>query len=98
MGGMGGASFLNKPFGEQKTILHVHVDHVQHRPQGVQACTSLQESGTVLLASANKLIFLDSLIPEVYCMNKLLWFEKMPKSYAEASVMQVDDILHTKDL
>ena len=49
--------FLNTPFGEQKTILHVRVDHVQHRPQGVQACTSLQESGTVLLASANKLIF-----------------------------------------
>ena len=56
-GGMEGTIFLNKPFGEQKTILHVLVGHVQHRPQGVQACTSLQESGTVLLASANKLIF-----------------------------------------
>ena len=41
-----------------KTILHVYMGNVQHRPQGVQTCTGQQESGTLLLlSSANKLIF-----------------------------------------
>ena len=60
----------------------------------VQAYRSQEPSSWLLLTSSN---LLDSLIPEVYCMNKLLWFEKVPETYAEASVMQVDDILHTKD-
>jgi hypothetical protein len=90
--------FLNKQFGEQITILHVHVGHVQHRPQGVkliQAYRSQETSSWLLLTSS---YLLDSLIPEVYCMNQLVWFEYAPKSYSEATVMQVYDILHTKDL
>ena len=56
-GGGGWAIFLKKPSREQKTILPDHMGHVQHSPDGVQTCTSLQESGIViLLASANKLI------------------------------------------
>ena len=71
--GGGWAIFLKKPFEEQKTTLQVSMGHVHHRPQGVQTCTSLQESGTVLLASANtSLYLLDSLRAEVYCKNKLL--------------------------
>ena len=55
--GGGWAIFLKKHSGEQKIILPVHMGHVQDRPDGVQTCTSLQESGIViLLASANKLI------------------------------------------
>ena len=38
-------------------------------------CTSVQESGTIFMASANKPYMLDSLIKESFCMNELLWFE-----------------------
>jgi hypothetical protein len=67
------AIVLKTPFEEQKTTLTVSMGHLHNRPQGVQTCTSLQESGTVLLASAKtSLYLLDSLIAEVYCKNKLL--------------------------
>ena len=69
-----------------------NIDHRVYKL--VQAYRSQEPSSWLLLTSS---YLLDSLIPEVYCMNKLLWFEKVPKSYAEASVMQVDDILHNKD-
>ena len=69
-GGRGGgrAIFLNMPFWEQKTTIHVHVGHVQNNPQGnklVQAYRSQEPSSCLLLTS---LYLLDSLGAEV-----ILW-------------------------
>ena len=58
-------------FVEQKTTLHVYLGHVQEIPQGLQTCTSLQESGT---SSWLLLYLLDSLLGERHCINKCISF------------------------
>ena len=60
---MGGGAFLGSgPSGEQKTILHDNMGHVQEIPKGVQKSTSLQKSGTSSWLLIN---LLDSLLREI---------------------------------
>ena len=65
VGGVRGVFSDSGPSGEQKTTLHDYLGQVQEIPQDEQNCTSLQESGTIRLSSANTLILLDSLLREM---------------------------------